>query len=99
MGLLLVPFFDTLALIVDLYFKVVVVEIVLFWLLHFKIITINNKYAQKFMEILKKLTEPVYKKIRAKVPPFADFDVAPFIVLLALFFMARLIYVLKEMVI
>lgn len=99
MGVLLVPFFDTLALIVDIYFKIVVVEVILFWLLHFKIITVNNKYAQKFMEIIKKLTEPVYQKIRAKIPPFADFDIAPFVLLLALFFVARLISVLKTMVI
>ena len=98
MGILLVPFFDTLALVIDLYFKVVVVEVILFWLIHFKIVTITNAYAQKFMEILKLLTEPVYKKIRAKIPPFADFDASPFILLLALFFVARLIYVLREMV-
>lgn len=98
MGMLLVPFFDVIALVVDLYFKVVVVEVVIFWLLHFKIISVNNKYATKFMEILKKATEPVYKRIRAKVPPFADFDAAPFILLLALFFVARLVTVLKEMV-
>ncbi|MDY4885984.1 MAG: YggT family protein [Alphaproteobacteria bacterium] len=98
MGMLLVPFFDTLALVIDLYFKVVVVEVILFWLIHFKIVTITNAYAQKFMEILKLLTEPVYKKIRAKIPPFADFDASPFILLLALFFVARLIYVLREMV-
>lgn len=98
MGMLLVPFFDTLALVVDLYFKVVVVEVILFWLIHFKILSITNAYAQKFMDILKMLTEPVYKKIRAKVPPFADFDASPFILLLALFFVARLIDVLREMV-
>lgn len=98
MGMLLIPFFDTLALIIDLYFKIVVVEVILFWLIHFKILTITNAYAQKFMDILKMLTEPVYKKIRAKIPPFADFDVSPFILLLALFFVARLIYVLREMV-
>lgn len=98
MGMLLVPVFDTLALVVDLYFKIVVVEIILFWLLHFQIISITNKYAQKFMDILKMLTEPVYKKIRSKIPPFADFDASPFILLLALFFIARLIYVLREMV-
>ena len=98
MGMLLVPFFDTLALVVDLYFKVVVVEVILFWLIQFKILAITNSYAQKFMDILKMLTEPVYKKIRAKVPPFADFDASPFILLLALFFVARLIDVLREMV-
>ena len=98
MGMLLIPFLDVIALVVDIYFKVVVVEVVLHWLLHFNLIAINNKYASKFVDILKKLTEPVYKKIRSKSPPFADFDASPFILLLALFFVARLVYVLKEMV-
>ena len=98
MGMLLIPFLDVIALLVDIYFKIVVVEVVIYWLLHFKIISVNNKYASNFVEILKKATEPVYKKIRSKVPPFADFDVSPFILLLALFFVARLVTVLKEMV-
>ena len=98
MGMLLIPFFDVIALVVDIYFKIVVVQVVIYWLLHFKIISVNNKYSTKFVEILKKATEPVYQKIRAKVPPFADFDVSPFIVLLGLFFLARMVFVLKEMI-
>ena len=98
MGMLLVPFFDVIALVVNIYFKIVIVEIVIYWLLHFKLITVNNKYAVKFVDILKKATEPVYKKIRAKIPPFADFDASPFILLLAIFFVARMVAVLKEMV-
>ena len=98
MGMLLIPFFDVIALVIDIYFKIVVVEVVVYWLMHFKIMSATNKYAVKFVEILKKATEPVYKKIRAKIPPFADFDVSPFVLLLVLFFVARMVAVLKEMV-
>lgn len=96
MGILLVPLFDTLALVVDLYFKIVVVQVVLYWLLRSKIVSITNKYAQKLVDVLNLLTEPVYKKIRSKVPPFADFDVSPFIVLLVLFFVLRLLLVSRD---
>jgi YggT family protein len=98
MGMLLIPFLDVIALVVDIYFKIVVIEVVIYWLLHFKLISANNKYSAKFVEILKKATEPVYKKIREKIPPFADFDASAFILLLALFFIARVIVVLKEMI-
>ncbi len=81
----------TLTLVLDIYFKVVVVEIVVYWLMHFKIIDIQNKYAEKFVEILKKLTEPVYSRIRSKIKPIADFDVAPFVLLLALYFIGQLL--------
>jgi len=98
MGVLLLPIFKTLALILDIYFKVVIVEIAVHWLLHFKILSVNNKYAEKFVEILKKLTEPVYSKIRSKVPPFADFDASPFILLLILYFVGQLLLALSEAV-
>ena len=98
MGALLEPFFYIIALVVDIYFKVVVVEVVLHWLIHFKILEADNKYAKKTMEILEKATEPVYAKIRSKIPPVPGFDFSPFILLLILLFIGRLVYRLSEMV-
>ena len=92
MGVILEPFFFVLALIVDIYFKIVVVEIVLHWLIHFKIIQAENKYAKKLVEILQTVTEPVYAKIRSKIPPLAGSDLSPFILLLVLLFLNRLLY-------
>lgn len=97
MGMLLIPFLEVIALVVDIYFKIVVVEVVIHYLLHFNVIKTTNKYATKFVELLKKATEPVYKKIRSKIPPFADFDVSPFILLLSIYFVIRMIEVLIEM--
>ena len=58
----------------------------------------NNKYAQKTMEILEKATQPVYKKIGEKIPPVSGFDFSPFILLLILLFIGRLVYRLSELV-
>lgn len=96
MSVILLPIIKTLALVLDIYIKVVVVEIAIYWLIHFKIISVNNKYAEKFVEVLKKLTEPVYAKIRAKVKPFADFDASPFILLLALYFIGQFLNAVAE---
>lgn len=98
MGALLEPFFYIIALVVDIYFKVVVVEVALHWLIHFKILEASNKYAKKTMEILEMATKPVYEKIRSKVPPISGFDFSPFILLLVLLFIGRLVYRLSEMV-
>ena len=92
MGIVLEPFFFVLALVVDIYFKIVVVEVAIYWLMHFNVIKAENKYAQKLVEFLKAATEPVYAKIRSKVPPLAGFDLSPFILLLVLLFINRLLY-------
>ena len=98
MSVMLEPFLYIIALVIDIYFKIVVVEVVLHWLIHFKILEADNKYAKKTMEILEKATEPVYAKIRSKIPPVSGFDLSPFILLLILLFIGRLVYRLSEMV-
>ncbi|MCQ2734344.1 MAG: YggT family protein [Alphaproteobacteria bacterium] len=95
-GLFLMPLLDILGILVNIYFKVVAIDIILYWMLHYKLMTVHNKYAEKFMEILKKLTEPAYKYIRSKVPPFAGYDVAPYVLLIAIAFVGSFITHLSE---
>lgn len=99
MGAIFEPFLYVIGLIVDIYFKIVVVQIVLYWLIHFKVLEASNKYAQKTVEILDKLTVPVYKKIGEKIPPLSGFDFSPFILLLALIFVSRLILRLSALMV
>ena len=86
------PIFALLALIVDIYFKIVVVQIVLHWLIHFKVLEVSNKYAQKTVELLEKATSPVYNFIKSKVKTeYANIDFAPFALLIAIYFVSRII--------
>lgn len=90
------PFLEILGFIVDIYFKIVVVQVVLYWLIHFKVLEPSNKYATKTVELLDKATTPVYNKIKSKIPTvFSGFDFAPFGVLLILYFISRLITSLR----
>ena len=90
------PFFEIIGFIVDIYFKIVVVQVVLFWLIHFKVLEPSNKYAQKTVELLDAATSPVYNKIKAKIPTtFHGIDFSPFILLLVLYFIIRLILSLR----
>ncbi len=91
MGALIEPFIYIIRLIINLGYTIVAVEIVLYWLTHFNILQANNKYSKKVMEVLANLTKPVYDKVRAKVPSYAGFDFSPFIVLLSLIFISRLL--------
>lgn len=99
MGTIFEPFVYVISLLVSLYFKVVIVEVVLHWLIHFKILEPTNKYAKKTLELLEMATKPVYDKIRAKVPTVSGFDFSPFILLLALMFISRFLMRLSEILI
>ncbi len=97
-ALFLLPLLNILSIAIDIYFKVVAVDIILYWMFHYKLMSVHNKYAEKFMEILKNLTEPVYKIIRQKVPPVSGYDVAPYILLLVIIFVYQFISNLTEWV-
>lgn len=90
-GLFLMPVLDILGWVIGIYFKVVAVDIILYWMLRYKIMTVHNKYAEKFMSILKLVTEPAYKFIRAKVPPFSGYDIAPYVLLLCIAFVGSFV--------
>ena len=93
------PFLEILGLLVDIYLKIVVVQVVLFWLIHFKVLEPSNKYALKTVELLDKATTPVYNKIKSKIPTvFSGIDFTPFILILFLYFIARLILSLRILV-
>lgn len=99
MGAIFEPFVYIISLLVDIYFKIVVVQVVLYWLIHFKVLEPSNKYAQKTVELLDKATIPVYKKIGEKIPPVSGFDLSPFILLLALIFVSRLLMQLSALMV
>ena len=90
-GLIIMPFLDILSVIVNIYFKIVAIDIILYWLLHYKILTVHNKYAEKFMTILKAITDPAYKFIRKKVPPLSGYDIAPYVLLVLIAFIGSFI--------
>lgn len=90
-GLFVLPLLNILSILIDIYFKVVAVDIILYWMLHYKLMSVHNKYAEKFMQILKSLTEPVYKLIRQKVPPISGYDVAPYVLLVAIIFVYQFV--------
>lgn len=90
------PFLEILSIIVDIYFKIVVVQVALYWLIHFKVLEPSNKYAQKTVELLDAATLPAYNKIKSKIPTvLSGIDFAPFILLLAIYFISRLILSLR----
>ncbi|MBP5215282.1 MAG: YggT family protein [Alphaproteobacteria bacterium] len=94
--LLIMPFLDILSVVISVYFKVVAVDIILYWLLRYNIITVHNKYAEKFMQILKALTEPAYNFIRKKVKPIGEHDIAPYVLLLIIWFIGSFVAYLNE---
>lgn len=91
MAILLESILWMLGLALELYLILAVVNIVLYWCMHFKIIGQGGDAFKKFLNLLHLATEPVYEKLRLYIKPISGFDVSPYILIAILVLVIHLI--------
>jgi len=72
--------------ILDLYWWVVIIAVILSWLVGFGVINTYNQIARAVVRAFHALTEPVFGPIRRILPAFGGLDLSPLIVLLIIMF-------------
>ena len=70
-----------LLLALDIYFWIVIISVALSWLIAFEVINARNEQAKNIVNLMNKLTEPVFKPLRKYVPSIGGIDITPIIVL------------------
>lgn len=83
---------NLLLLALDIYIYIIIASVVISWLLVFGVLNIRNQQAANLVELLERITDPVYKPLRRFIPPLGGVDVTPIIVIFG-------IYMLKQAVI
>ena len=85
------PIIALLLLVLDLYWWVVVIAVVVSWLVAFGVLNTYNEFARSLVRALAALTEPVFRQIRRIIPPIGGLDLSPLIVLIAIWFLQYLL--------
>ncbi len=80
-----------LMLALDIFFWIIIAQVVLSWLIAFDVINIRNAKAQQFILLLNKVTDPVFKPLRKIIPAIAGIDVTPIIVIFAISILQRVV--------
>ena len=81
------PIVALLLALLDLYWWVVVIAVVVSWLVAFGVLNTYNEFARTIIRALAALTEPVFRQIRRVIPPIGGLDLSPLIVLIAIWFL------------
>ncbi|HEX3944251.1 MAG TPA: YggT family protein [Rhizomicrobium sp.] len=81
------PVVALLLALLDLYWWVVVIAVVVSWLVAFGVLNTYNEFARTIIRALAALTEPVFRQIRRVIPPIGGLDLSPLIVLIAIWFL------------
>jgi YggT family protein len=85
------PFIALALYLIDIYQWVIIAAVIASWLVVFNVINARNEIVRAILRALDALTEPVFRQVRRIVPPIGGLDLSPIIVLIALWFLQRLI--------
>lgn len=82
---------DTLLLILNIAQWIIIAHIIMSWLINFQVLNLRQPLVASLWNGLTGLLEPIYGRIRRLLPNLGGLDLAPLIVLIAIFFLQRLI--------
>lgn len=82
---------DVVLLILNLYTWIIIISAVLSWLLAFNVINYDNNFVRAVWNGVNALTEPLLRPIRNRLPQIGAIDISPIILLIAIFFLERVI--------
>ncbi len=80
------PVIALIEVVLNLYWWVVVIAVIVSWLIAFNVINTYNNFVRSLLRALAALTEPVFRPIRRVLPPMGGLDLSPLVVLVAIWF-------------
>ena len=72
--------------VLKLYSYVVLANVVISWLIAFRVLNTQNRFVYSVLEMTYRLTDPMLNKIRRFLPNLGSLDISPIILLLLIWF-------------
>lgn len=82
---------DVIMLLLQLYWYVILVMIIMSWLIAFNVVNTRNQFVSQVWRVLNQLTDPVLRPIRRMLPNFSGLDLSPLIVFVVIYFIQQVI--------
>ena len=72
--------------VIDIYFYILIVNIVLSWLVTFNVVNMQNRFVATILYATNRLTDPLLNPIRRVLPNLGGIDISPIVLVLGLLF-------------
>ena len=82
---------DVILIALDLYMYIVLAWVILSWLIAFGIVNTRNPIVAAIADFLYRITEPVLRPIRQRMPNLGGIDLSPVILFLIIIFIRHVI--------
>ena len=80
-----------LLLALDIFFCIMIIQVALSWLIVFNVINVSNPQARNFIDLLQKVTDPIFRPLRKYIPPIGGIDITPIVVIFGIYLLQSLV--------
>lgn len=77
---------------IGIYIWIILIQVILSWLIAFKVINMSNQFVYMISNNFYRLTEPALQPIRRFMPNLGGVDISPVILILLLYFVQNLLH-------
>lgn len=77
--------FQILMLILDILWFFIIAHVIMSWLINFQVLNLRQQFVAQVWYGLNRLLEPIYRRVRRILPPMSGIDLAPLVVLVAVY--------------
>lgn len=81
-----------LLLFLDVFFWIIIGQVIMSWLIAFDVINIRNPQAQNLVTLMGKITDPIFKPLRKIIPSIAGIDITPIIIIFGISIAKNIVY-------
>ena len=73
-----------ISLAVDIYVGIIIIQVVVHWLIAFDVLKTNSPQARNLLDLMKRLTDPIYRLLQKYIPPIGGIDLTPIVAIIGL---------------
>jgi YggT family protein len=81
----MISLFQILMLILDIAWFIVIAHIIMSWLINFQVLNLRQPLVAQLWFGVNKLLDPIYSRVRRFLPDLGGLDLAPLVVLVAVY--------------
>lgn len=74
---------DILLILLNVLWWIIIIQAIISWLVAFNVINTYNDFVRTVLEMLDRITQPLYRPVRRFMPDLGALDLSPMVVLLA----------------
>jgi YggT family protein len=87
---MLYALFGIIDMILQVLVWVIIAQVIVSWLVAFNVINTQSNFVRTVLDVLDRLTAPLYRPIRKILPDFGGIDFSPIVLILAIQILRKL---------